>query len=169
MTQEQLRMQMLAGIITEGQYKAKLNENYNLDKILDKIDEKGIKSLDNKEKYFLDSFEKEKNTPKNINKIEAQDEGLGIYIPDFEGFDYEGEIKGDNVLFRFNEEVEEEDRYRPFIYGLIELDIPFKLEQDADEIYDKVGDLELGSRIDMITVNIKYFDIIDDEDEDEDY
>jgi hypothetical protein len=26
MTQEQLRMQMLAGIITEGQYKAKLNE-----------------------------------------------------------------------------------------------------------------------------------------------
>jgi hypothetical protein len=30
MTQEQLRMQMLAGIITEGQYKAKLNEDeYN--------------------------------------------------------------------------------------------------------------------------------------------
>ena len=28
MTQEQLRMQMLAGIITEGQYKAKLNEKY---------------------------------------------------------------------------------------------------------------------------------------------
>ena len=27
MTQEQLRMQMLAGIITEGQYKAMLNEN----------------------------------------------------------------------------------------------------------------------------------------------
>jgi len=27
MTQEQLRMQMLAGIITEGQYKAILNEN----------------------------------------------------------------------------------------------------------------------------------------------
>jgi hypothetical protein len=27
MTQEQLRMQMLAGIITEGQYKVKLNEN----------------------------------------------------------------------------------------------------------------------------------------------
>ena len=27
MTQEQLRMQMLAGIITEGEYKAKTNEN----------------------------------------------------------------------------------------------------------------------------------------------
>jgi len=29
MTQEQLRMQMLAGIITEGEYKAKLNEMDN--------------------------------------------------------------------------------------------------------------------------------------------
>jgi hypothetical protein len=29
MTQEQLRMQMLAGIITEGQYKTKLNEDQN--------------------------------------------------------------------------------------------------------------------------------------------
>ena len=27
MNKEQLRMQMLAGIITEGQYKVKLNEN----------------------------------------------------------------------------------------------------------------------------------------------
>jgi hypothetical protein len=31
MTQEQLRMQMLAGIITEGQYKAKLNEEVSDD------------------------------------------------------------------------------------------------------------------------------------------
>jgi hypothetical protein len=30
MTQEQLRMQMLAGIITEGQYKEMLNENEEL-------------------------------------------------------------------------------------------------------------------------------------------
>jgi hypothetical protein len=30
MTKEQLRMQMLAGIITEGQYKAKLNENESI-------------------------------------------------------------------------------------------------------------------------------------------
>ena len=33
MTQEQLRMQMLAGIITEGQYKAKLNENIAVAKV----------------------------------------------------------------------------------------------------------------------------------------
>ena len=31
MTQEQLRMQMLAGIITEGQYKAILNEDEDID------------------------------------------------------------------------------------------------------------------------------------------
>jgi hypothetical protein len=30
MTKEQLRMQMLAGIITEGQYKEKLNENEDI-------------------------------------------------------------------------------------------------------------------------------------------
>jgi hypothetical protein len=30
MTQEQLRMQMLAGIITEGQYKAKLEEKHGI-------------------------------------------------------------------------------------------------------------------------------------------
>jgi len=33
MTQEQLRMQMLAGIITEGQYKAKLNEEDVMGKV----------------------------------------------------------------------------------------------------------------------------------------
>ncbi len=43
MTQEQLRMQMLAGIITEGQYKTMLNENKlkmigsNVDELLDAI------------------------------------------------------------------------------------------------------------------------------------
>ena len=43
MTQEQLRMQMLAGIITEGQYKAMLNESKfeiigsDADKLLDAI------------------------------------------------------------------------------------------------------------------------------------
>ena len=30
MTQEQLRMQMLAGIITEGQYKKLIKENYSV-------------------------------------------------------------------------------------------------------------------------------------------
>ena len=51
MTQEQLRMQMLAGIITEGQYKSKLNENeeyvpYQFD------DERGIELYKKYDKAF---------------------------------------------------------------------------------------------------------------------
>jgi len=33
MAQDKLRMQMLAGIITEGQYKVKLNENVAVDEV----------------------------------------------------------------------------------------------------------------------------------------
>lgn len=43
MTQEQLRMQMLAGIITEGQYKSQLNENQALGNLFyPEEDEEGI-------------------------------------------------------------------------------------------------------------------------------
>ena len=38
MTKEQLRMQILSGIITEGEYKAKLNENENANRILKLIE-----------------------------------------------------------------------------------------------------------------------------------
>ena len=44
MTQEQLRMQMLAGIITEGQYKSMLNENEGIKVTFLKQDE--AESLD---------------------------------------------------------------------------------------------------------------------------
>jgi hypothetical protein len=49
MTQEQLRMQMLAGIITEGQYKAILNENTlsNYYSNADKLVKNLAKELDN--------------------------------------------------------------------------------------------------------------------------
>jgi hypothetical protein len=42
MTQEQLRMQMLAGVITEGEYKAKLNE----DDMSNSVDDKTYESMD---------------------------------------------------------------------------------------------------------------------------
>jgi hypothetical protein len=38
MKKEQLRMQMLSGIITEGEYKAKLNENENSNRMLKLIE-----------------------------------------------------------------------------------------------------------------------------------
>jgi hypothetical protein len=48
MTQEQLRMQMLAGIITEGQYKAKLNEaNEDLFNFIKSNDKEIAKQLGN--------------------------------------------------------------------------------------------------------------------------
>ncbi len=37
MTQEQLRMQMLAGIITEGQYKTTLNEGLTLSLLINLV------------------------------------------------------------------------------------------------------------------------------------
>ena len=49
MTQEQLRMQMLAGIITEGQYKAKLNEAEDLSS--PEAFQEFMKNIPN-EKYF---------------------------------------------------------------------------------------------------------------------
>jgi len=56
MTQEQLRMQMLAGIITESQYKSKLNENESIKPI-------GITvELTNK---FKEDMKKYKNTDGN--------------------------------------------------------------------------------------------------------
>jgi hypothetical protein len=38
MNKEQLRMQMLSGIITESEYKAKLNENENANRMLELIE-----------------------------------------------------------------------------------------------------------------------------------
>jgi hypothetical protein len=38
MNKEQLRMQMLAGVITEGEYKAKLNEDENSNRMLKLIE-----------------------------------------------------------------------------------------------------------------------------------
>jgi len=46
MTKEQLRMQMLAGIITEGQYKAKLNEEKSWDDVDKEIADEEAKELE---------------------------------------------------------------------------------------------------------------------------
>ena len=74
MTQEQLRMQMLAGVITESQYKEKIEEEENptipldattkryvikrLKEILDEYDEEGIEELQNAG-FFEQDFEEE--------------------------------------------------------------------------------------------------------------
>jgi hypothetical protein len=63
MTQEQLRMQMLAGIITENQYKQLLEDIEIVNRILDKISSKGIDSLSPYEKEYLDAYAQEKELP----------------------------------------------------------------------------------------------------------
>ena len=63
MTQEQLRMQMLAGIITESQYKQLLEDIEIVNRILDKISSKGIDSLSPYEKEYLDAYAQEKELP----------------------------------------------------------------------------------------------------------
>ena len=60
MTQEQLRMQMLAGIITEGQYKEKINKKDGLyiaiDRELDKEKQEQI-ALAAEENFYVDPKE----------------------------------------------------------------------------------------------------------------
>jgi hypothetical protein len=58
MNKELLRMQMLAGIITESQYKQLLEDQGVIDRILDKISSQGIGSLEPEEKEYLDKHSK---------------------------------------------------------------------------------------------------------------
>jgi hypothetical protein len=59
---EILRMQMMAGIITESEYKNLLEDMSVINKILDKISAQGEKSLTPEEKNYLDQYSKgEKN------------------------------------------------------------------------------------------------------------
>jgi len=82
---EILRMQMLAGIITESKYKQLLEDEATLNRILDKISDQGKDSLTPEEKSYLDKYSKgEKdlespihyiklNLPKDINSSEIID------------------------------------------------------------------------------------------------
>ena len=65
MTKETLRMQMLAGIITEGQYKQLLEDMEIVDRILDKISAQGKDSLSDEEKAYLDKYSKGEKNIKN--------------------------------------------------------------------------------------------------------
>ena len=55
MNKEFLKMQKLAGIITEGQYNQLLEDQTVIDRILDKISAQGIDSLTPEEKEYLDT------------------------------------------------------------------------------------------------------------------
>ena len=83
MDKEQLRMQMLAGIITESQYKQLLEDMEVVNRILDKITDQGKDSLTPEEQEYLDKYskgetdltepskdiEKEDTTPPNLKMV----------------------------------------------------------------------------------------------------
>ena len=54
MTKEQLRMQMLAGIITEGQYKAKLNENITAEELFQMFKDEDL--LNDRREYDIEDL-----------------------------------------------------------------------------------------------------------------
>jgi hypothetical protein len=82
---EKLRMQFLAGVITESKYKQLLEDETTLNRILDKISDQGKDSLTPEEKAYLDNYSKGKkdleapiyyiklNLPKDINSPEIID------------------------------------------------------------------------------------------------
>ena len=74
MNKETLRMQMLAGIITESKYKQLLEDMEVVDRILDKISAQGKDSLTPDEKSYLDRYSKGEK-----NLIEPTSGGTKVY------------------------------------------------------------------------------------------
>ena len=74
MNKETIRMQMLAGIITEGQYKRLLEDMEVVDRILDKMSAQGKDSLSDEEIAYLDASEEERlSLPNPIDSDEKED------------------------------------------------------------------------------------------------
>ena len=97
MTQEQLRMQMLAGIITESQYKQLLEDIEIVNRILDKISSKGIDSLSPYEKEYLDTYAQEKELP----PVEFLDNGTlrdAFFVSGDEDLEVDKDIFTDYIL-----------------------------------------------------------------------
>ena len=109
MTQEQLRMQMLAGIITEGQYKAILNENKfemigsDVDELLDAI------SILNRDMMNSKRSSKDKLKPLNTTGHEISDGKFSIEVEKI------GDTE-DNEYLRLANDYLEERGYQSKLY-----------------------------------------------------
>ena len=69
MNKEFLKMQKLAGLITEGQYNQLLEDQTVIDRILDKISAQGIDSLTPEEKEYLDTNGESSEPEEKIEEI----------------------------------------------------------------------------------------------------
>jgi len=109
MNKEILRMQMLAGIITEGQYKAKLNEN--MDNWGNETDDYGRNERDYKPKPSLADFDYNKEEYKKHMKEFFPGEQVDI---DDEQVDIDESFKlyqeGDNIFNIIDKKIIEPDQ-----------------------------------------------------------
>ncbi len=147
MNKETLRMQMLAGIITEGQYKKLLEDMEVVNRILDKISAQGKDSLTPKEKSYLDKYSKGKkninkpiyfidlNLPKDINSSQI------ITIFDSENYGHEG----DNGFQNLKKITNELSKLNPKIDSKI-----FELHSGLYE--DIVDNIEEGTKKEILSV-----------------
>jgi hypothetical protein len=83
MNKEFFKMQKLAGVITEGQYKQLIENEELVDRILDKISKNGLNSLTYTEKEYLDKFGK--NDP-NLKEPYFLSKGHNLYTPEMISF-----------------------------------------------------------------------------------
>ena len=154
MTQEQLRMQMLAGIITEGQYKAKLNEA-NEDLII-------LKNLTDKRHNELYKWMKNnlKTEPYNFGVLSVNtgnDNDFGLQIKKFKQEDVSVLMKylEDNRYLEDNEDYDEpltvktQDKnipfppwYKNFIEALA-VKLQERIDLDKDDLQFKMVDPHL--------------------------
>ena len=99
-------------IITESQYNFLIENQEVVDRILDKISEKGIKSLSIDEKRYLDEFSKHKGNPDEfIDPAERYDERRGEkFTSNFRNIP--------NITFTFDDEEIEDDQ--SILHGTID-------------------------------------------------
>lgn len=80
MNKEFLKMQKLAGLITEGKYRQLLENQEIVDRLLDKISDQGIGSLTPEEREYLDRHSRgEKNIPEPTGPTKAYTSDTDLY------------------------------------------------------------------------------------------
>jgi hypothetical protein len=142
MGKEFLRMQMLAGVITEGQYKQLLEDEETINRILDKISDQGMDSLTPEEKAYLD-----KNS-KGEKDIEAPIHYIKLNLPK--------DINSPETITIWSQKVqdeEEEEKLTDIIDELIELNpqINPKLFKNSYGLYnDVIDDVEEGTKKEIL-------------------
>ena len=146
MTNEQLRMQMLSGIITEGEYKAKLEENTFLNedkdvkKLLKHLEERN-KTLETARKKAEDKIanEKKKENP-NKDKIET-------YLEDVEFS--KDEIKKNNLAIKSLKKDHKDSLNESMIGGIVGVGAITQIPSRAKTDYEMAFEHFLGEKYEV--------------------